>query len=88
VVYADAGYQGIAKKGEMAGNAVEFRVATRRGKRRALPETPEGRMQDQVETAKANIRPKGEHPFRGIMVKLAVGRSSSSAFRRPDCVAW
>lgn len=66
VVYADAGYQGIAKRPEMAGKTTEFRVAMRPGKRRALPETPEGKLQDLVETAKAHIRSKGEHPFRVI----------------------
>jgi IS5 family transposase len=66
VVYADAGYQGIAKRPEMAGKTTEFRVAMRPGKRRALPDTPEGRLDDLVETAKAHIRAKGEHPFRVI----------------------
>ena len=66
VVYADAGYQGIAKRPEMAGRSTEFRVAMRPGKRRALPDTPGGKLQDLVETAKAHIRAKGEHPFRVI----------------------
>lgn len=66
VVYADAGYQGIAKRPEMAGRSTEFRVAMRPGKRRALPDTPDGKLQDLVETAKAHIRAKGEHPFRVI----------------------
>jgi transposase, IS5 family len=66
VVYADAGYQGIAKRPEIAGKSTEFRVAMRPGKRRALPDTPEGKLQDLVETAKAHIRAKGEHPFRVI----------------------
>ncbi len=64
VVYGDAGYQGIAKRHEMAGTAAEFRVAMRPGKRRSLPETPEGRLQDLIEAAKAHIRAKAEHPFR------------------------
>ncbi len=63
MVYADAGYQGIAKRPEMAGKTTEFRVAMRHGKRRVLPDTPEGRLADLVETAKAHIRAKGEHPF-------------------------
>jgi transposase, IS5 family len=79
VVYGDAGYQGIAKRPEMAGKSTEFRVAMRPGKRRALPDTPEGRMQDLIETAKAHIRSKVEHPFRVT--------SSSSVFRRPACAA-
>jgi IS5 family transposase len=66
VVYADAGYQGIAKRPEMAGRTTEFRVAMRPGKRRALPDTPDGRLDDLVETAKAHIRAKCEHPFRVI----------------------
>jgi IS5 family transposase len=66
VVYGDAGYQGIAKRPEMADKSTEFRVAMRPGKRRALPDTPDGRLQDLIETAKAHVRAKVEHPFRVI----------------------
>ena len=66
VVYADAGYQGIEKRDKMKGRGIGFRVAMRPGKRRVLPDTPEGRLDDLVETAKAHIRAKVEHPFRVI----------------------
>ena len=66
VVYGDAGYQGIANRPEMEGAKAEFRVAMRPGKRRALPDTPEGMLQDLIETAKAHIRSKVEHPFQVI----------------------
>ena len=66
VVYADAGYQGIEKRAEMQGRGIGFRVAMRPGKRRVLPDTPQGRLDDLIETAKAHIRAKGEHPFRVI----------------------
>ena len=66
VVYADAGYQGIEKRPEIEGKTTTFRIAMRPGKRRALPDTTEGRLDDLVETAKAHIRAKGEHPFRVI----------------------
>ena len=66
VVYADAGYRGIEKREEMAGKSIEFRVAMRPGKYRALPDTHEGRLQDLVEAAKAHICAKAEHPFRVI----------------------
>jgi IS5 family transposase len=69
VVYADAGYQGIEKREEKQGNGTGFRVAMRPGKRRALPDTPEGRLDDLIEAAKAHIRAKGEHPFR-VMKRL------------------
>ncbi|MCP9883867.1 IS5 family transposase, partial [Synechococcus sp. ATX 2A4] len=63
---AVAGYQGIEKRPEMEGKSTTFRIAMRPGKRRALPDTAEGRLDDLVETAKAHIRAKGEHPFRVI----------------------
>ena len=48
----------------MAGKTTEFRMAMRPGKRRALPDTPAGRLQDLIEKAKAHIRSKVKHPFR------------------------
>jgi IS5 family transposase len=50
----------------MKGKAIGFRVAMRPGKRRALPDTPEGRLDDLIETALAHIRAKSKHPFRVI----------------------
>jgi len=64
LVYADAGYQGIAKRPEMEGKAIEFRLAMRLGQRHVLPETPEGRLLKLSQTAKVQMRAKGEHPFR------------------------
>jgi IS5 family transposase len=60
VVYADAGHQVIEKRDEMQGRGIGFRVAMRPGKRRVLPDTPERRLDDLVETAKAHIRAKVE----------------------------
>jgi IS5 family transposase len=50
----------------MADKELEFIVAMRSGKCHVLPETPDGRVLDLIETAKAHIRAKGEHPFRLI----------------------
>ena len=75
VVYANASYQGIAKRPEMAGKTTEFRVAMRPDKRRGLPDTPEGRPQDLIETAKAHIRSKVEHPFRVIKQQYGVQKT-------------
>ncbi len=66
VVYVDAGDQGIEKREEMQGRGIGFRIAMRPGKRRVLPDMPEGRLDDLVEIAKAHIRAKCEHPFRVI----------------------
>ena len=51
VVYGDAGYQGIEKRPEMQGRGIGFRVAMRPGKRRALANTPEVRVDDLIEAA-------------------------------------
>ena len=50
----------------MQGRGSAFRVAMRPGKRRVLPDTPDGLLDDLVETAKAHMRAKVEHPFRVI----------------------
>jgi IS5 family transposase len=85
VVYADAGYQGIAKRPEMAGRTTDFRVAMRPGKRRALPDTPEGRLQDLIETAKAHIRSKGEHPFRVIKQQFGFQKTRLRGLAKNRC---
>lgn len=82
VVYGDAGYPGIAKRPEMAGMRTKFRVAMRPGKRRALPDTPERRLQDLIEIAKAHIRSKVEHPFRVIKQQLAFKKLCRTAWPR------
>jgi len=69
------GYQGIAKRPEMAGKTTAFRVAMRPGKRHGLPDTPERRLQDLIETAKAHIRCKVEHPFRVIKQQFDVQKT-------------
>jgi IS5 family transposase len=63
VVYGDSGYQGIAKRPEMSAHSAEFRVAMRPGKRRALPDNADGKLQDLIEAAKAHVRAKNDHPF-------------------------
>jgi IS5 family transposase len=66
VVFADAGYQGADKRPEATD--VQWQVAMRPGKRRALREagTGWGALLDQAEKLKAGVRAKVEHPFRVI----------------------
>jgi IS5 family transposase len=85
VVYGDAGYQGIAKRPEMAGKTTEFRVAMRPGKRRVLPDTPEGRLQDLIETVKVHIRSKGEHPFRVIKQQFGLQKTRLRGLAKNRC---
>lgn len=66
-VFADAGYQGVAKREETQGIEANWHVAMRPGKRKALDRsTPMGAVMDKLECVKARIRAKVEHPFRVI----------------------
>lgn len=62
-VFADAAYQGVEKREENRERDVKWRVAMKRKQRKALPETPLGRVQRAMERLKAGIRAVGEHPF-------------------------
>jgi len=64
VVFADAGYQGAGKRPEAT--AVQWQVAMRPGKRRALASNGWGALLEQAEKLKASVRAKVEHPFRVI----------------------
>jgi IS5 family transposase len=62
-VFGDAGYQGVEKREENLELPVNWHVAMRPGKRRALPGTSLGELLEKVEQAKASTRAKVEHPF-------------------------
>ncbi|SBO44711.1 IS5 family transposase [Cyanobium sp. NIES-981] len=85
VVYGDAGYQGIEKRDQMKARGIGFRVAMRPGKRRVLPDTPEGRLDDLVETAKAHIRAKVEHPFRVFKQQFAFQKTRLRGMAKNRC---
>jgi IS5 family transposase len=63
LAFGDAGYQGVEKREENRNTTVTWHVALRPGKRRALPDTELGRLDEQIEQAKASVRAKVEHPF-------------------------
>lgn len=65
--YADAGYQDVGKREETQGMALNWHVAMRPGKRRALDKSNAlDVITDRIEQLKASIRAKVEHPFRVI----------------------
>jgi IS5 family transposase len=57
----------------------------RPGKRRVLPDTPEGRLDDLVETAKAPIRAKREHPFRVIKQQFDFQKTRLRGMLKNSC---
>jgi IS5 family transposase len=70
VVYADAGYRGVAKREEVVGDqhlsGVRWRVAARKSTLKAMP-APDRAEQ----TRQASVRAKVEHPF--LIVKRDFG---------------
>ena len=60
MVWCDAGYQGVHKRQENLGRAVDWQVAMRPGKRRGLEPGSEEAL---AEKLKASVRAKVEHPF-------------------------
>jgi IS5 family transposase len=85
VVYSDAGYQVIAKMPEMAGKTMEFSVAMLPAKHKALPDTPERKLQDLVETAKAHIRSKVTPPFRVIKKQFGFQKTRLRGLAKNRC---
>ena len=66
VAFGDAGYQGIEKRQNVKPE-VDWRIAMRQGKRRALDKENEAdAMLDQAAKLKASVRAKVEYPFRVI----------------------
>ena len=64
--FGDAGYQGVGKRPD-ANEDVQWHVAMRPGKRRALDKTkPLDALVDEIERLKASVRAKVEHPFRVV----------------------
>ena len=70
VVYADAGYQGVQQRPEVAGDehlaGVQFRVAARKGRLRTMPEPDRA-----AESRQASVRAKVEHPY--LIIKRDFG---------------
>lgn len=63
--YADAGYLGVEKREEIVTRAsgVEWHVAAKRSKVKALPEGRVKELTQQLEKLKAQVRARVEHPF-------------------------
>jgi len=64
-VYADAGYLGVEKRAEIAtrNSGVEWHVAAKRGKVKALAEGLVKELTVPLERLKAQVRARVEHPF-------------------------
>jgi IS5 family transposase len=69
----------------MEGETTEFRVAIRPGKRRLIPDIPDGRLQALNETVKVHIRSKVEHPFRVIKQQFGFQKTGLRGLAKNRC---
>src|SRR5690242_16217381 len=72
---------------------VEWHVATTPGKRRALRDTPAGRLCDRIEPLEAQVRVRGEHAFRVIKrqfgyVKVRYRGLTKNTAQPHSCLRW
>lgn len=76
VVFADAGYQGVAEREEAKDLDVQWHVAMRPGKRRALDTSRKSdRLREKAEKLKASVRAKVEHPFRVVKQQFGYAKA-------------
>jgi IS5 family transposase len=64
VVHADSGYTGADKR--VRRKNLEWQIAAKRGRIKAMADGREKRRLEKIEKAKASVRAKVEHPFRVI----------------------
>jgi transposase, IS5 family len=63
-VFADAGYIGADKREELKDRDIDWQIAMKRGKLKAMPEgSRHKKLFEQLERLKASVRAKVEHPF-------------------------
>ena len=65
-IHADAGYTGADKREELEDCTAQWHIAAKRGKIKAMPEDAVKEATQALETIKAAIRARVEHPFRVI----------------------
>jgi IS5 family transposase len=84
-VYSDAGYRGIEKRAEIAGDSSTLRVAMRHGKRRVLAGNTRRQVAGFSRGRKAQIRAKEEHPFHVIKQQFGFQKTILHAMAKSLC---
>ena len=74
----------MEKRDAFTNSEAELRIAMKPGQRRVLSETPEGRLLDQIETAKAHFRAKVEHAFQIIKYQFGFRKVFYRGIRKND----
>jgi IS5 family transposase len=69
----------------MAGTTEKFRLTMRPEKRRMLPDTADGGLQELIGIAKGHIHAKVEHPFSGDKQKFDCQKTVLRAQTKKSC---
>jgi IS5 family transposase len=83
-VFADAGYTGADKREELKGKRIDWHIAERRHKVKALPE---GELKDVtvwLEHLRAKVRARVEHPFRVIKQQFGFQKTRYRGLAKND----
>lgn len=84
-ISGDAGYQGVEKREELKDTNVEWLIAERPGKVRALKKHPrKNKTAINIEYLKASIRAKVEHPFRIIKCQFGFIKARYKGLTKND----
>ena len=84
-VSGDAGYQGAEKREELKETDVEWLIAQRPGKVRAMKKHPrKNKVAIRIEYLKASIRAKVEHPFRIIKCQFGFVKARYKGLQKND----
>lgn len=81
-VSADAGYTGANKRDELKDKEIEWEIATRRSKLKALVDGPVKQAWRHLETLRAQVRARVEHPFRVIKQQFGHGKVRYRGLRK------
>ena len=84
-VYADAGYRGATKRDALKDKPIEWHIAENPGKLKALKQRPgHHKARLAIETIKASIRAKVEHPFRIIKCQFGFTKVRYRGLKKND----
>ena len=82
VIHCDSGHIGIEKRDAFKNCGAQMHIAIKPGQRLILPDTPEGRLLDLMESAKVHLRAKLEHPFRIIKCQFGCRKVSYRGIKK------
>ena len=82
--FGDAGYQGVEKRPGHRARQIQWYIALRMGKRRALGNSKLDRLTEQIEQSKGSMRAIVENPFRVIRQQFGFPKAHYRGLAKND----